>query len=235
MRLLLATLLAANAAAGSLAIAGEIEAKAEHVFKKADDNQDRVLNAAEQAKAQPLALEEIKILLHHNKHPLPAVPAPKLADRNAMTATEFVQYFKSLAGRKDAANRTNKIVTQWKNGGVSSPALSGVPNEKVYYLKPDHDDEKENPPHRVEGNGPDARPPNGAGPATNPGGVAGGGSNPRGGGVGRETTVQGHVKEPAPKDPGGHKGGKDERPKNMAEKPGGKNEPPGNGKQHGGK
>jgi hypothetical protein len=215
MRLLLATLLAANAAAGSLAIAApkpEIETKAEHVFKKADGNQDGVLNAAEQAKAQPLALDEIKNLLHHIKHPLPAVPAPKLADRNAMTAAEFVQCFKSLAGREDAARHTKKIITQFTKGGVfgSSRAPSGVGRETVYYLKPDPPDEgkTENPVRD-----PGASPPNVGGAVTNPGGVA-----PRppvfGPAPGVEPTVPGRVKEPQHKNSDGNKGGKGEPSKN---------------------
>jgi len=231
MRLLLATLLAANAAAGSLAIAApkapkkpETEFRAERVFKNADANQDGVLDATEQANAQDPAEKEIKKLLDNNKHhpPLPEVPAPELADRNAMTAAEFVQYFKSLAGRKDAANRGKKK----KPGGVSgaSPAPSGPPGN-VRKEKPD-DDEK-TPRRRVEGIGPGAPPPGGTAVAP-PLRVVGPPPIPPV--VSRPTLP----KEPGGREPRGSAGGKGE-PTNGPEKPG-KHEPPGNGgKHHGGK
>jgi hypothetical protein len=230
MRLLLATLLSANAAAGSLAIAATksafekgIEKRAERVFKDSDSDQDGVLSATEQNDAHDAAEKAIKKFLDDNKHhpPLPEVPAPKLADGNAMTATEFVQYFKSLAGRKDASNRAKKK----KPGGVSgaSPASGGPWIDK----KPDpREDEKPRKRPRIEN--PGAPPPNPGGAAPNPTGGVPPPRAPTIGGPRPEPTV---VREQPQKNPSeGHKGGKDERPKNMPEKP--KHEPPGNGGKH---
>jgi hypothetical protein len=99
-----------------------MEGKAREVFKQADADHSGTLDRAEQLDADVRAEEEIQNQLKKHRIILPAVPEPKLADREAMTEHEFIQHFESRAGRMDATVRTHNIANRRpQTGGAPSP------------------------------------------------------------------------------------------------------------------
>jgi len=111
-----------------------MEARARHIFEEADADHSGSLSQSEQVEAGLRAETEIQQLLneHHSKI-LPAVPEPKLADREAMTMAEFIQHFESLAGRMDATVRTQRIASRRPRArGAPTPAPSAGSNTVIY-------------------------------------------------------------------------------------------------------
>jgi hypothetical protein len=103
-----------------------MEVKAREVFTDADADESGTLDRAEQVDADARAETEIQTRFKKHRNILPAVPEPKLADREAMTVDEFIQHFESLAGRMDAAVRTHQIASRRPHRDTPAPPVFGA-------------------------------------------------------------------------------------------------------------